>query len=152
MFSFFSVFLSFFCFFFFCFSLFFSVSGPRKHRTLGHVGQSHLNFYHMSLTFQCGLTKLTIENGRTRGISLKFPIHGKQGGTEVCHLLQDLKVPGSNLDKDIKWGGIFEIQNIHCGGCRIPSQSKLHFLSHQVWDIWQNCLTFIWQWLQSHPS
>ena len=25
---------------------------------------------------------------------------GKRGGTLVCHLLQDLMVPGSNLDKD----------------------------------------------------
>ena len=29
--------------------------------------------------------------------------------------------------------------------CRIPSQSKSHFLSHQVWTIWQPCLTFITQ-------
>ena len=37
--------------------------------------------------------------------------------SQVCHLLQGLKVPGSNLDNDSilnwKWRGIFEIQNIH---------------------------------------
>ena len=32
----------------------------------------------------------------------------------------------------------------------IPVQ--IFFLSHQVWPNWQQCLTFIWQWLQSHPS
>ena len=37
-------------------------------------------------------------------------------------------------------------------GWRIPSLSKSHFLGHQVWVIWQQCLTFIWQWLQSNPS
>ena len=43
--------------------------------------------------------------------------------------------------------------DIYCGRWWIPSLSKLsNFLSHQVWAIWQQCLTFIWQWPQSHPS
>ena len=28
---------------------------------------------------------------------------GKHGDTQVCHLLQDLKAPSSNLDKDLKF-------------------------------------------------
>ena len=32
---------------------------------------------------------------------------GNHSGTLVCHLLRDLKVPGSNLDKDLQF---FEIE------------------------------------------
>ena len=28
---------------------------------------------------------------------------GRPGGTLVCHLSQEVKVPGSNLDKDLKF-------------------------------------------------
>ena len=35
---------------------------------------------------------------------------GKHGGTFVSHLLQDLKVPGSNLDKDKKFN---ELEMMH---------------------------------------
>ena len=53
----------------------------------------------------------------------------------------------------VSGSGTFSHISEHCcSGCRIPSQSKPHFLSHQVWAIWQQCLTFIWQWLQGHPS
>ena len=39
--------------------------------------------------------------------------NGKHGGTLVCHLLEDLKIPGSNLDKDEKFIELEIIFEIH---------------------------------------
>ena len=45
------------------------------------------------------LLKLMIEYGGNTKQNCKEG-GGKHGGTLICHLLQDLKIPGSNLDKD----------------------------------------------------
>ena len=46
------------------------------------------------------------------------------------------KKSSSNIWKSNKARAVYKLRNT-CSGCRIPSQSKLHFISHQVWVIWQ---------------
>ena len=65
--------------------------------------------HNITLVFRIDLLNLTVDDKLTAvsdyeecitNIVLIFDILRKLGGTLVCHLLQDLKFPGSNLDKD----------------------------------------------------
>ena len=49
---------------------------------------------------QIGLENRVME---TVQAALSFIEKGRQGGTFIYHLLQNLKVPGSNFDKDLKF-------------------------------------------------